>query len=118
MRPLPPLFLPLILTALFSFPVTGEVNDFDPFAAAEQSGSSSRMEFLSEVRSIAPGQPFHLAIKLTHPPGWHSYFINTGFVGMPLQPNWKLPPGVSTPRLRMILVGSWRRNICAGKTFF
>ncbi|MCH2064345.1 MAG: thioredoxin family protein [Roseibacillus sp.] len=99
MRPLPPLFLPLILTALFSLPVTGEVNDFDPFAAAEQSGSSSRMEFLSEVRSIAPGQPFHLAIKLTHPPGWHSYFINTGFVGMPLQPNWKLPPGFNASRV-------------------
>jgi len=57
------------------------------------------MEFLSEVRSIAPGQPFHLAIKLTHPRGWHSYFINTGFVGMPLQPNWKLPPGFKAARV-------------------
>lgn len=94
-----PLLLPVFLTVLFTFPVMGEVDDFDPFAAAEQSGSSSRMEFLSEVRSIAPGQPFHLAIKLTHPPGWHSYFINTGFVGMPLQPNWKLPPGFKAARV-------------------
>ncbi|MDP7306862.1 MAG: protein-disulfide reductase DsbD family protein, partial [Roseibacillus sp.] len=99
MRPLSHLFAPLILTAGFALPIEGQAEDFDPFAAAEQSGNSSRMEFLSEVRSMAPGQPFHLAIKLTHPPRWHSYFINTGFVGRPLQPNWKLPPGFKAERV-------------------
>ena len=99
MRPLSHLFAPLILTAGFALPIEGQAEDFDPFAAAEQSGNSSRMEFLSEVRSMAPGQPFHLAIKLTHPPRWHSYFINTGFVGRPLQPNWKLPPEFKVARV-------------------
>ena len=99
MRPLSHLFAPLILIAGFALPVEGQAEDFDPFAAPEQSSGSSRMEFLSEVRSMAPGQPFLVAIKLTHPPRWHSYFINTGFVGMSLQANWKLPPGFKVARV-------------------
>ncbi|MDP6208812.1 MAG: protein-disulfide reductase DsbD family protein, partial [Roseibacillus sp.] len=55
--------------------------------------------FLSEVRSMAPGKPFQATIKLTHPPHWHSYFINPGFVGISLQPNWKLPPGFKAERV-------------------
>ena len=85
--------------ALFALPVSGGVEDFDPFAAAQQTPGSSKLEVLPEVSSIAPGEPFHLAIKLTHPPGWHSYFINTGFVGLPFQPNWKLPPGFEAARV-------------------
>ena len=82
MRPLSHFFAPLILIAGFALPVEGRAEDFDPFAAPEQSGNSSRMEFLSEIRSMAPGKPFQVAIKLTHPPRWHSYFINPGGVGM------------------------------------
>ena len=99
MRPLSHFFAPLILIAGFALPVEGRAEDFDPFAAPEQSGNSSRMEFLSEIRSMAPGKPFQVAIKLTHPPRWHSYFINPGFVGMSLQANWKLPPGFKAERV-------------------
>ena len=91
--------LPLLLATVLHIPATGKAEDFDPFAEAELSNSSSRMEFLCEAASIAPGKPFYIAIKLTHPPHWHSYFINPGYVGFSLRPNWKLPPGLKAERV-------------------
>ena len=89
----------LLLATVLHIPATGKAEDFDPFAEAELSSSSSRMEFLSEAASIAPGKPFHIAIKLTHPQHWHSYFINPGYVGRSLRPNWKLPPDFKVERV-------------------
>lgn len=77
--------------------------DNDPFSAAQASRGKGKttVEFLSEVQSIAPGKPFDVAIKLTHPVGWHSYFINTGTpgVGLVLEPAWELPEGFEVERV-------------------
>jgi thiol:disulfide interchange protein DsbD len=53
----------------------------------------STSELLSEVRSIAPGKPFTLALRLSHPDKWHSYYLNTGGVELPPSINWSLPEG-------------------------
>ena len=49
--------------------------------------------FISEVTSVAPGQPFTVALKLEHPEKWHSYYLNTGGVELPPSIEWQLPTG-------------------------
>jgi DsbC/DsbD-like thiol-disulfide interchange protein len=56
----------------------------------------STSELLSEVKSIAPGKPFTLALRLSHPDKWHSYYLNTGGVELPPSINWSLPEGFLT----------------------
>jgi thiol:disulfide interchange protein DsbD len=49
---------------------------------------------VSEVATIAPGQPFWVALKLTLPAGWHTYWMNPGDSGAPISIAWSLPPGL------------------------
>lgn len=85
---------------------------FDPFAAGaadeaptfygtEQQAPApvSKVRFLADSKAIAPGQPFTVMIELAHPEHWHSYYINTGFVGKTLEPNWELPEGFEVSRI-------------------
>ncbi len=51
------------------------------------------VELISEAKSIAPGKPFRVALKVTHEPHWHTYYLNPGSVGMPPTINWTLPEG-------------------------
>lgn len=51
-----------------------------------------RVELVSELTTVVPGQPFHVALKMTHDPGWHSYWTNPG-IGMPTKMAWDLPEG-------------------------
>ena len=48
---------------------------------------------VSEVKTIAPGATFSVALKLDHPAGWHSYYQNTGGVELPPSIKWTLPDG-------------------------
>ncbi len=43
-------------------------------------------------RSIQPGRAFTVALKLTHEPHWHTYWINPG-TGYPTSLKWQLPAG-------------------------
>lgn len=60
---------------------------------AEKAASTSAL--ISEATSIAPGKTFTVALKLDHPAGWHSYYLNSG--GTELSPSitWKLPEGAT-----------------------
>ncbi|MBI5424011.1 MAG: thioredoxin family protein [Opitutae bacterium] len=49
-------------------------------------------ELVSPDASIQPGQPFWVALKLTHDEHWHSYWINAG-TGYPTSITWTLPAG-------------------------
>ena len=49
----------------------------------------------SEQKSIAPGQPFTVALQLSHPAEWHSYYKNSGGVELPPSIAWTLPDGFS-----------------------
>lgn len=94
------IFATALLLAACSFTSHAQIGDLDPFAAAEGANSATKLEFLSEEKSIAPGKPFVVAIKLTHPKSWHSYFINTASeFGIILTPNWELPNGGKVSRI-------------------
>lgn len=49
---------------------------------------------VSEVRSISPGEPFHVGLSLHHGPGYHTYWKHPGIVGVPTNIQWmNLPAG-------------------------
>jgi thiol:disulfide interchange protein/DsbC/DsbD-like thiol-disulfide interchange protein len=56
---------------------------------------SSEAILVSENKSIAPGQPFSVALKISHPTDWHSYYKNSGGVEQPPAIEWELPDGFS-----------------------
>ena len=54
---------------------------------------ASTATLVSEVRSVEPGKPFTVALKLEHPDEWHSYYKNSGGVELPPSIEWELPEG-------------------------
>lgn len=56
---------------------------------------ASVAQLISENTAITAGKPFTLALKLDHPPEWHSYYKNSGGVEEPPKITWQLPPGFS-----------------------
>lgn len=42
--------------------------------------------------AVVPGRPLEVALKLEHPPHWHTYWLNPGF-GSPTVMKWNLPEG-------------------------
>lgn len=56
---------------------------------------ASKAEMVSEVKTIAAGQAFTVALKLAHPSGWHSYYRNSGGIEQSLAIQWVLPDGFS-----------------------
>ncbi len=63
------------------------------FAEETGPGPDVRMEIVSEVRAIRPGEPFSVGLHLEHGPGWHTYWSNPGIVGVPTSLEWILPEG-------------------------
>ena len=48
---------------------------------------------VAETPDIVPGRPFDVALRLTLPAGWHTYWRNTGDAGSPTAIAWTLPAG-------------------------
>jgi thiol:disulfide interchange protein len=63
-----------------------------PSSAAPE-GPRVRVELVSEVGAIAPGQTFWVALYQSIAPGWHTYWVNPGDSGEPPRVEWALPPG-------------------------
>ncbi len=59
----------------------------------EGGGTSTTAELHSEEKVIAPGKSFTVALQLSHPDGWHSYYQHSGGVELPPAIAWKLPEG-------------------------
>ena len=55
--------------------------------------SHVKVALIPEVRTIAPGAPFWVAVRLSMDPRWHTYWINPGDSGAPTEIKWSLPPG-------------------------
>ena len=94
------LSMKVLFLLLASFvPILGTLsaNDIDPFslpsAKDKPQKTESQVRLLSEVSALAPGQSFSVALKLTHPKGWHSYYLNSGLIGESLKVKWTLPEG-------------------------
>lgn len=89
----------VLLFLSFGVSLSSVFAQFDPFNPPGQASANSTLTFVSEVSTIKPGEPFHVAIKLDHPKGWHSYYVNPGFLGFALNPDWKLPKGFEAERV-------------------
>lgn len=60
---------------------------------SEDQSPHSEATLLSGASSIAPGEPFTVALRLQMEEGWHSYWKNPGDSGEPTTIDWALPPG-------------------------
>lgn len=74
MGPMIRLLLPLLLL----LPVGARALESVPVQ-----GAHSTATLLTDVDSVRPGQPFHLALRLQLAPGWHTYWLNPGDAGEP-----------------------------------
>jgi len=68
---------------------------FAPLAAQSQ----VRASLLAADRSIQPGHPIEVALRMEHEPHWHSYWLNAG-TGYPTQLKWDLPAGWNAGEIR------------------
>lgn len=76
------------LSTLFAFA------QFDAFSdPAGEGNEASQSALVSEVKSVSPGQTFAVALALSHPEGWHSYYLNSGGIEDSPTIQWKLPAG-------------------------
>lgn len=55
--------------------------------------SHVKVSLIPEVRTIAPGAPFWVVVRLKMDPRWHTYWINPGDSGEPTKIKWNLPTG-------------------------
>ena len=62
-------------------------------AGAPVQGQHIEVELVSEVKTIAAGQPFWLAVRLSPDPAWHTYWRNPGDSGLPTRIEWTLGAG-------------------------
>ena len=54
---------------------------------------ASKSSLVSEAKTIAPGATFTVALELSHPDKWHSYYRNSGGVEQAPAIEWTLPDG-------------------------
>ncbi|RYD65008.1 MAG: hypothetical protein EOP83_08375, partial [Verrucomicrobiaceae bacterium] len=59
---------------------------------SEKAADDTVATLVPEAKSIAPGKPFTVALKLEHPAGgWHSYYKNSGGIEKSPEVKWTLP---------------------------
>lgn len=81
-----PLFIRIaFLTLTLLLPLRAQFGD--------DAAISSKASIHVDAESIAPGSSFTVALKLEHPEGWHSYYLNTGDIELPPSIEWTLPAG-------------------------
>lgn len=83
-------FLFLLLIAFASTPLWAE-SVYD---------ANTKVELVSEVKQVKPGSEFWAALRMTHDPEWHSYWVNPGDSGMMTSIEWTLPEGVSVGEIQ------------------
>jgi thiol:disulfide interchange protein/DsbC/DsbD-like thiol-disulfide interchange protein len=84
LKPLFAAFLALALPLAAQFEMSFGTSSGDP---------RSERTLVSQVSAIAPGEAFTVALQLTHPEGWHSYYQNSGGPEESLTISWTLPKG-------------------------
>lgn len=57
--------------------------------------SRSEARLLVDSVSVRPGDSFFVAVELTAPPEWHTYWRNSGDSGQRTKIDWNLPNGVT-----------------------
>lgn len=77
-----------LLAGLLVLPMPGYAQRTD-----QDSSPHSEIELVSDVAAVEPGRAFTAAIRITLDPHWHTYWINGGDAGLPLEIRWDLPDG-------------------------
>src|SRR5258705_6267558 len=70
-------------------------------SSATPEGPRVRVELLSEVGAITPGQTFWVALYQRITPGWHTYWVNPGDSGEPPRIEWALPSGFTAGEIAL-----------------
>lgn len=55
----------------------------------------TQVSLLLDSEAARPGETVWTGVRLTPPPGWHTYWRNPGESGKATEVRWHLPPGVS-----------------------
>lgn len=63
-------------------------------------GNPLAVDLISDAKSIAPGETFHLGLRLTPPDGHHLYWKHPGAVGVATSIRWELPAGFAAGEIR------------------
>jgi thiol:disulfide interchange protein len=81
------------LTALFLFALASCL--VAQFSLAGAGQGKVQASLLSEVKPVAVGQPFRIAVKLVHEEHWHTYgkVLPADVIGKPTTLKWTLPEG-------------------------
>ena len=77
-------------------PATGALAIAISHACAQTNEAKSyhvSASLVAETRTIVPGQPLRLALRQQIQPGWHTYWLNPGDLGLPTTIEWTLPQG-------------------------
>lgn len=61
------------------------------FAASDT--TPVKVDLIAEEKTIQPGRPFWIALRLNIEKDWHVYWKNPGDAGLPLTLDWQLPSG-------------------------
>jgi len=72
----------------------------DNLIGGEEAAEASQSALVSEVKTVAPGKTFAVALALTHPEGWHSYYRNPGGIEDSPVIQWKLPKGFTAGEMQ------------------
>ncbi|MCZ6835383.1 MAG: protein-disulfide reductase DsbD family protein [Planctomycetota bacterium] len=84
---------------------------FTPPSSQQESASDLvSVSVTSDLKQIAPGQPFQLAFVFSIKPGWHIYWTNPGASGAPTSIKVSAPEGFAMGDLqftRPITIGHW-----------
>jgi DsbC/DsbD-like thiol-disulfide interchange protein len=70
-----------------------------PAAAEPVRARFVEAELVSDTKTIQPGTPFRVALRLAMEPEWHTYWENPGDTGLPTTLEWQLPKGFETGEL-------------------
>src|SRR5262245_52605819 len=82
------------LRASLAIIVAAVVGATVPARAADPPSPLVRIELLSEVQAVRPGETFWIALRQRITPGWHTYWgVNPGDAGEPTRIEWALPAG-------------------------
>lgn len=63
--------------------------------AAEPAPTGVTLEVLADTTAVVPGKSFQLGVRIIHQPGFHTYWMAPGIVGMASSVEWQLPAGFS-----------------------
>lgn len=83
----------LVLTTLLVVPASALESKL------EKADGLSRIQLVTAVNEVVPGQPFYVGLLLDHEPGFHTYWRGPGIVGVATMLDWSLPKGFQADKI-------------------